>query len=106
MYYGVQKAYNVKVLKATFKSKMALFLITFGVLGMTIALTISGYEQVMIERGELGATWNAFFIAQNLPWFVQGILWRAIMGVVTFIGFVYLVLDLLTIGKASQEAEA
>jgi len=106
MYYGIQKAYNVKVLKSNFKSKMALFMITFGVLGMTIALTISGYEQVMIERGELGATWNAYFIAQNLPWFVQGMLWRGIMGVVTFIGFVYLVWDLLTIGKASQDAEA
>jgi len=28
------------------------------------------------------------------------------MGVVTFIGFVYLVWDLLTIGKHAQEAEA
>ena len=106
MYYGVQKAYNVKVLKSTFKSKMAIFMITFGVLGMTIALTIAGYEQVMIERGELGATWNAFFVAQNLPWYIQGIMWRAIMGVVTFIGFIYLVWDLLTIGKVSKEAEA
>jgi len=106
MYYGLQKAYNVKVLKATFKSKMGIFLVTFGVLGMTIALTIAGYEQVMIERGEMGATWNAFFTAQNLPWYIQAQMWRAIMGVVTFVGFIYLVWDLLTIGKNAQEAEA
>jgi len=106
MYYGVQKAYGVERMKATFKSKMGIILVTFGVLGMTIALTIAGYEQVMVERGEMGATWNAFFTAQNLPWYIQAQLWRTIMGVVTFIGFIYLVWDLLTIGKNAQEAEA
>jgi len=106
MYYGIQKAYGAERMKATFKSKMAIFLITFGVLGMTVALTIAGYEQVLVERAELGAGWSAFFAAQNLPWYVQAQTWRAIMGVVTFIGFVYLVLDLITIGKTTQEAEA
>jgi len=106
MYFGIQKAYGVERLKATFKSKMAIFLITFGVVGMTIALTIAGYEQVLVERAELGAGWSAFFTAQNLPWYVQAQMWRAIMGVVTFIGFVYLVLDLITIGKNAQKAEA
>jgi nitric oxide reductase subunit B len=106
MYYGIQKAYGVKRMRATFNSKMGLFLVTFGVLGMTVALTIAGYEQVMVERGEMGATWNAFFTAQNLPWYIQAQMWRAIMGVVTFIGFIYLVWDLLTIGKKAQEAEA
>jgi len=107
MYLGIQGAYGIDKLKATFKSKMAIFLITFGVVGMTIALTIAGYEQVLVERAELGAGWNAFFVAQDLPWYVQAQTWRAIMGVVTFIGFVYLVLDLLTIGKqAKQGAKA
>ncbi len=106
MYFGLQKAYGVERMKATFKSKMALFMITFGVLGMTIALTIAGYEQVLIERAELGATWNAFFVAQELPWYVQAQLWRAIMGVVTFVGFIYLVIDLLTIGKSAKAAQA
>ncbi|MCK4442135.1 MAG: cbb3-type cytochrome c oxidase subunit I, partial [Sulfurovaceae bacterium] len=82
MYFGIQKAYGVERLKMNFKSKMAIFMITFGVLGMAIALTIAGYEQVLVERAELGATWNAFFTAQNLPWYVQAQLWRAIMGVV------------------------
>ena len=105
-YMGVQYAYGVERLKATFKSKMAIFLITFSLIGMTIALTIAGYEQVLVERAELGGTWNAFFVAQNLPWYVQAQVWRTIMGVVTFIGFIYLVWDLLTIGKEAQKAEA
>ncbi len=105
MYLGIQDAYGLKRLKATFKSKMAIFLITFGVLGMTVALTIAGYEQVLVERAELGAGWQAFFTAQNLPWYVQAQVWREIMGVVTFVGFVYLVWDLLTIGKVQAKAE-
>jgi len=106
MYLSLQGAYGVKNMKATFGSKMALFLVTFGVVGMTVALTIAGYEQVLVERAELGGGWNAFFTAQDLPWYVQAQLWRAIMGVVTFVGFVYLVADLLTIGKKAQAAEA
>jgi len=106
MYIGIQGAYGVKRMKATFNSKMGVFLTAFGVMGMTIALTIAGYEQVLVERAELGATWNAFFVAQELPWYIQGQLWRAIMGVVTLVGFVYLVVDMLTIGKKAQQDEA
>ncbi len=105
MYYGIQRAYGVERMRATFKSKMAIFLITFGVLGMTVALTIAGYEQVLVERAELGANWNAFFTAQDLPWYIQAQIWRTIMGVVTFIGFIYLVWDLITIGKEAKEAQ-
>jgi nitric oxide reductase subunit B len=104
MYFGIQKAYGLEKLKATFKSKMAVFLITFGVLGMTVALTIAGYEQVLVERAELGGTWEAFFTAQGLPWYVQAQAWRLVMGIVTLAGFAYLVLDLLTIGKESKES--
>ena len=108
MYLGLQSAYGIKRMKATFNSKMALFLISFGMMGMTIALTIAGYEQVLVERAELGGGWNAFFAAQDLPWYIQAQLWRTIMGVVTFVGFVYLVWDMLTIGKkaaADQNAQ-
>ena len=105
MYLGVQGAYGIKKMKMTFSSKMAIFMITFGVVGMTVALTIAGYEQVLVERAELGGGWNAFFQAQELPWYIQAQTWRAIMGVVTFVGFVYLVWDLLTIGKR-EAAEA
>jgi len=104
MYLGVQGAYGVKNMKATKLSKWAIFMITFGVVGMTVALTIAGYEQVLIERAELGGTWEAYFTAQNLPWYVQAQGWRLVMGVVTFLGFVFLVMDLLTIGKVSKES--
>jgi nitric oxide reductase subunit B len=106
MYVGVQGAYGVKQMKATFNSKMGIFLITFGVVGMTVALTIAGYEQVLVERAELGGGWEAFFTAQALPWYVQAQIWRMIMGVVTFLGFVYLLWDLLTIGKRAKLDES
>ncbi len=102
MYLGVQGAYGIKNMRSNFKSKMGIFLITFGVVGMTVALTIAGYEQVLIERAELGGGWEAFFTAQGLPWYIQAQTWREIMGVVTFVGFIYLVWDLLTIGKRAQ----
>ncbi len=106
MYLGIQGANGVKTLKATFSSKMGIFLIVFGVLGMTVALTIAGYEQVLVERAELGAGWSAFFTAQELPWYVQAQMWRGIMGGVTFVGFIFLVWDLLTIGKRAKQLEA
>ncbi len=107
MYVGVQGSYGIKKMTMTFKSKMAIFLITFGVLGMTVALTIMGYEQVLVERADLGGGWDAYFIAQELPWYVQANAWRLVMGIVTFVGFIYLAWDLLTIGavESAQEQE-
>jgi nitric oxide reductase subunit B len=106
MYVGIQQAYGFKDLKATFKSKMGLVLVGFGVMGMTVALTIAGYEQVIVERGELGGGWNAFFAAQELPWYIQAQMWRLIMGIVTFVGFIYLVWDLITIGSKQEKSVA
>ena len=98
-YMGVQGKNGIKVLKATFESKMAIFLITFGVLGMTVSLTVAGYGQVLVERAQMGATWEGFFVSQDMVWFVQGLGWRLATGVMTFIGFIYLVKDLLTTSK-------
>ncbi|WP_456486113.1 hypothetical protein [Hydrogenimonas sp.] len=75
---------------------------------MALALTIAGYEQVLVERADLGGGWDAFFTAQNLPWYIQAQGWRLVMGIVTFTGFVYLAWDLLTIGaveSAQEESE-
>ena len=36
-----------------------------GVLGMTVALLISGYEQSFIERALGGSTWAAYFAARS-----------------------------------------
>jgi nitric oxide reductase subunit B len=89
-------------MKATFASKMAISLITIGVLGMTVSLTVAGYGQVLVERAQMGATWEGFFVSQNMVWFVQGLGWRLATGVVTFIGFIYLVKDLLTISSSPR----
>ena len=98
-YIAVQGTNGIKTLKMTKNAKWAIVLINLGVFGMTVALTISGYGQVLVERAMMGATWEAFFVSQDALWFVQGLGWRLAMGVVTLVGFVFLVKDLLTIGK-------
>ncbi len=79
--------------------KWALTLLSVGVMGMTIALLIAGYEQSFIERAQGGSTWSAYFAAQTHPWFVESMVWRMLFGWVTVAGFVLLVWDLLTVGK-------
>lgn len=101
-YMGVQKKNNIKEMRMTFASKMAIVLLSFGVLGMTAALTISGYGQVMVERAQMGATWDGYFAAQNTVWFIQGLGWRFVMGLVTITGFAFLVYDLLTTSKSER----
>jgi nitric oxide reductase subunit B len=105
-YMGIQRAYGVKVMKMTSKAKWSLFLLNFGMLGMVSALLISGYGQVLVERAQFGATWEGFFISQDATWFVQGLGWRLAMGVVMLVGFVSLVLDLMTIGNEAKQNEA
>jgi len=87
------------LLGSGWKWKWALGLLNLGVVGMTVALLISGYEQSFIERAVGGSTWYGYFAAQIHPWFVQGMQWRMVFGLVTSAGIVLLVWDLLTIGK-------
>jgi nitric oxide reductase subunit B len=82
------------------KWKWSLGLLNAGVMGMTVALLIAGYEQSFIERAIGGSTWGAFFAGQNDAWFVQGMQWRMIFGWVTAAGLVLLLWDLATIGSA------
>ncbi len=79
--------------------KWALALLNIGVLGMTMALLISGYEQSFVERAIEGSTWAGYFKAQTAKWFVQGMWWRQLFGYATALGYVLLVWDLMTIGK-------
>jgi nitric oxide reductase subunit B len=83
--------------KALWKSACAL--LNIGVLGMTIALLVAGYDQSFIERALQGSTWAGYFEAQRSPWFTQGMVWRQIFGYVTTLGFVLLVWDLVTVGR-------
>ena len=98
-YMGVQGTNNIKELRMTFKTKMSVFLLNLGILGMVVALLIAGYGQVLVERAQWGATWEGFFLSQNSGWFVQAMGWRLAMGLIMLVGFVYLVWDILTIGK-------
>jgi nitric oxide reductase subunit B len=84
------------------KWKWSLVLLHLGVIGMTAALLIAGYEQSFIERALGGSTWSAYFAAQTHPWFVQGMVWRAVFGFVMAAGLVLLFWDLLTIGRSEQ----
>ena len=79
--------------------KWSLGLLHLGVIGMTVSLLIAGYEQSFIERAIGGSTWQAYFAAQIHPWFLQAMQWRALFGVITVVGVMLLIWDLLTIGS-------
>ena len=99
MYIAVQGKNGIKILKHTKSSIWAVSMIVGGVMGMTIALTIAGYVQVLVSRAQMGATWAGYFDGQQGVWFAQAMDWRLLMGVITFLGFVFLVKDLLSTGK-------
>jgi nitric oxide reductase subunit B len=102
MYLAVQGTNGIKLMKNTLSSILAITLITAGVVGMTVALLIAGFGQVLISRAQMGATWAAYFDGQSGMWFSQAMDWRLIMGLVTFIGFVFLIKDFLTTGKDAR----
>ncbi len=79
--------------------KWAMGLLNVGVMGMTIALLIAGYEQSFIERAVEGSTWSGYFSAQNHPSFQSAMVWRWFFGLLTTIGLGLLIWDLLTVGK-------
>jgi len=90
-------------IKGSWRWKWALALLNIGVLGMTMALLVSGYDQAFIERALEGASWAGFFKAQISQWFQQGMYWRQIFGYVTAAGIILLVWDLLTIGRQESK---
>jgi nitric oxide reductase subunit B len=108
-YMAVQKwrgdPYMSGEVKGAWRWKWALALLNIGVLGMTIALLVSGYDQAFIERALEGASWAGFFKAQISHWFQQGLYWRQIFGYVTAAGLALLFWDLLTIGKGESKAK-
>jgi nitric oxide reductase subunit B len=86
------------------KWKWSLVLLNLGMVGMTVAMLISGYVQSQIERAIEGSSWIGYFAAQAHPWFAQGMWWRELFGVMFALGFVLLAWDLLTIGKGEKRA--
>ncbi|MHB9100395.1 MAG: cbb3-type cytochrome c oxidase subunit I [Sulfuricella sp.] len=84
------------------KWKWSLGLLNMGMLGMTMGMLVSGYVQSQLERAIEGSTWMGYFAAQAHPWFIQGMVWREIFGVMFLLGYVLLVWDLLTVGKGEK----
>lgn len=88
------------------KWKWSLALLNVGMMGMTMAMLIAGYEQAFVERALEGSTWYGYFAAQQKPWFVQSMIWREVFGVLMTVGVLLLIWDLLTIGRAeTRQAE-
>jgi len=65
-------------------------------------MLVAGYMQSHIERAIEGSSWMGYFAAQAHPWFVQGMVWREIFGVMFLFGYVLLIWDFLTIGKGEK----
>jgi nitric oxide reductase subunit B len=87
------------------KWKWSLALLNAGVVGMSVALLIAGYEQSFVERAMGGSTWAAFFAAQTHPWFVAAMEWRNVFGYITALGVALLFWDFLTIGREEQRTD-
>ena len=84
--------------------KWSMVLLHVGMVGMTIALLIAGYEQAFVERAVGGSTWQAYFEAQLRPWFVQAMNWRMFFGVIMTAGVVLLLWDFIKIGAGETRA--
>ncbi|HEX6796051.1 MAG TPA: cbb3-type cytochrome c oxidase subunit I [Casimicrobiaceae bacterium] len=79
--------------------KWSFALLNVGLVGMVGSLLVSGMAQAFYERAIGGSTLQAFITAEGSPWFMQGMYARLAFAVVFAVGYVWLVYDLLTIGK-------
>ncbi len=91
-------------LRGGWRWKWSLGLLHVGMVGMSIALLIAGYEQSFVERAVGGSTWQAYFDGQTQPWFVEAMWWRMGFGVVMTAGLVLLLVDLLRIGAGETRS--
>lgn len=102
-YLAVQKwrgnVYMGPGLVGAWRWKSAFVLLNLGVLGMSMAMLVAGYQQSFIERAVEGSTWAAYFEAQRDPAFVLSMWWRQLFGCMTLAGTVLLVWDLVSIGR-------
>ena len=89
-------------LQGGWRWKWSLALLHVGMVGMSMALLIAGYEQSFIERAMGGSTWQAYFDGQTQPWFIQAMWWRMIFGVIMTAGLVLLLVDFVKIGAGDD----
>jgi nitric oxide reductase subunit B len=90
--------------RGDWKWKWALGLLNMGMVGMVMGMLVAGYMQSHIERAIEGSSWAGYFAAQAHPWFVQGMVWREIFGVMFLLGYVLLIWDFFTVGKGETRA--
>ncbi len=76
-----------------------------GIIGMTAALLVAGFEQTLQERAIGGSTWQAYINAQEHPWFKEAMLWRLGFGVIFFVAYIILLYDILTIKPVPVKEE-
>ncbi len=94
--------------KYVFDSKLwkwAYVLMIVGIVGMVGSLMVAGFAQTEIERAVGGSGWQAYIDAQLHPWMAEAMLWRLGFGFIFFVGYIFLIIDLLTIGKNKEELE-
>jgi len=94
--------------KYVFDSKLwkwSYVLMIIGLVGMVGALMVAGFAQTEIERAVGGSGWQAYIDAQLHPWMAEAMWWRLGFGFIFFIGYILLIIDLLTIGKNKEELE-
>ena len=89
-------------LQGGWRWKWSLALLHVGMVGMSMALLIAGYEQSFIERAMGGSTWQAYFEGQTQPWFIQAMWWRMVFGVIMTAGLVLLLVDFVKIGAGDD----
>jgi nitric oxide reductase subunit B len=70
------------------------------------SLLVSGMAQAFYERAIGGSTLQAFITASSSPWFQEGMMSRLAFGLVFAVGYVWLVYDLLTLGRRRFVAPA
>lgn len=75
--------------------KWAFGLLNLGMVGMVMALLLSGMAQAFYERAIGGSTMMAFTAASENPWFLSGMYARLGFGFIFALGYVVLVYDLL-----------
>jgi nitric oxide reductase subunit B len=73
--------------------------LNIGLVGMVGALLVSGFAQAFVERAIGGSTHEAYLVGQANPWFVEGMIFRFVFGIMFAAGYVALIWDFLTIGK-------
>lgn len=97
--------FNNNLLKSFSKWKWSIALLHIGIVGMTVALLIAGYEQAFIERAVEGSTWSGFFVAQNNQTFISAMNWRMIFGWIMFAGTILLIWDFITINSSANKSK-